>query len=96
MAERYSTLLEMLAEWFMNLFFDPMYHYSGSAKKGLSAKVERIGQAIRQLKESRLKKPFFWDKKFISKSIKATSFTFGYLYKHFRQKHTGSGVVHLE
>ncbi|MBK3517702.1 hypothetical protein [Carboxylicivirga marina] len=42
--ETYSQFIEQLAEWFMQLFFDPAYHFTSDdkPKKGKKRKVETL------------------------------------------------------
>jgi len=55
MEEKYYTLIEAIAEWFMQFFFDPMYHYVANSPNDQDAVKANITSL-------RSKVSFIWKK----------------------------------
>lgn len=56
MTLNYQTLIEAIAEWFMQLFFDPMYHFvpnkQDNKKRGCDKKVGLIKSLVDKIKRN--------------------------------------------
>ena len=49
MKSYYLNLIEVLADWFMQLFFDPMYHSSNNNTKQTPVVFQKVRKVLSQI-----------------------------------------------